>query len=64
MTARLVLRNKEYEVQQGTTILFALIKLGVDVRVVRPMRDGELIDPETVLKEGDVIQLVPLIAGG
>lgn len=64
MTARLVLRNKEYEVQQGTTILFALIKLGVDVRVVRPMRDGELIDPETVLKEGDLIQLVPLIAGG
>ena len=64
MTARLVLRSKEYDVQPGTTILFALIKLGVDVRVVRPMRDGELIDPETVLKEGDVIQLVPLIAGG
>jgi sulfur carrier protein ThiS len=64
VTARLVLRNKEYEVQPGTTILFALIKLGIDVRVVRPLRNGELIDPETVLQEGDLVQLVPLIAGG
>jgi sulfur carrier protein ThiS len=62
--ARLVLRNREFEVRPGITILYALIKLGIDVQVVRPMRDGQLIDLETVLEEGDLIQLVPLIAGG
>jgi sulfur carrier protein ThiS len=62
--ARLVLRNKEFEVRPGTTILFALIKLGIDVQVVRPLRDGQLIDLETVLADGDRIDLVPLIAGG
>ena len=62
--AKLVLRNKEFEVRPGTTILYALIKLGIDVRVVHPMRDGQLIDPETVVEEGDLIVLVPLVAGG
>ena len=53
MTAKLVLRDKEYEVKAGTTILYALLKLGIDMRVVRPMRDGELISLQEQLREGD-----------
>jgi sulfur carrier protein ThiS len=62
--AKLVLHNKEFVVRPGTTILFALIKMGIDVQVVRPLRDGQLIDLGTVLVDGDRIDLVPLIAGG
>jgi sulfur carrier protein ThiS len=64
MPARLILRDKEYEVPSGTTIVYALVKLGIDVQVVRPMRDGELIDLQEQVQDGDVINLVPLISGG
>lgn len=64
MTAKLVLRDREYEVEAGRTILYALVKLGIDIRVVRPMRDGELISLQEQLQEGDEVKLVPLISGG
>ena len=64
MTARLILRDKEFEVKDGTTILYALVKLSIDMRVVQAMRDGELISLQEQLGEGDVIKLVPLISGG
>jgi sulfur carrier protein ThiS len=60
----LSLRDKEYEVAAGTTILYALVKLGIDMRVVQAMRDGELINLQEQIVEGDVIKLVPLISGG
>jgi molybdopterin converting factor small subunit len=34
------------------------------MRVVQPMRVGELIGMQEVLKDGDVVRLVPVIAGG
>ena len=64
MCAKLILRNKEYEVPAGTTILYALVKLGIDVRVVRPVRNGELITLQEMLQDGDVIHLVPFVSGG
>ncbi len=64
MVARLILRDKEYEVAAGTTILYALVKLGIDMRVIQAMRDGELIGLQEQLVEGDVVKLVPLISGG
>jgi sulfur carrier protein ThiS len=64
LVARLILRDKEYEVAAGTTILYALVKLGIDIRVVQAIRDGELIGLQEQLAEGDVIKLVPLISGG
>jgi sulfur carrier protein ThiS len=64
LTAKLLLRDKEYEVKDGTTIVYALVKLGMDMRVVQAMRDGELISLQEQLEEGDVIKLVPLISGG
>ena len=64
MAARLILRDKEYKVAPGTTILYALVKLGIDMRVVQAMRDGELITLQEQIVEGDVIKLVPLISGG
>lgn len=64
MTARLILRDQEYEVRPGTTVLYALIRNQISVEVVRPMRDGELIGMDEILREGDVIKLVPIVSGG
>ena len=64
MAAKLILRDRDYEVEAGTTIVYALLSLGIDVRIVRPVRDGELISLQEQLREGDLIKLVPLISGG
>lgn len=64
MAATLILHDKEYEVAPGTTILYALIKLKIDIRVIQPVRDGELISMQEILREGDVVRLAPVIAGG
>jgi sulfur carrier protein ThiS len=64
LTATLILRDKEFEVPDGTTILYALVKLGIDLTVIRPMREGELVAFQEQLRDGDVIKLVPLVSGG
>jgi sulfur carrier protein ThiS len=64
MAATLILRDQEYQVEAGTTIIYALVRLGIDIRIVSPMRDGKLISVQENLQDGDVIKLVPIIAGG
>ena len=64
MTAKLILRKKEYEIRYGMTIRSALKKLEIPPESVLPTRGGELISEEEILREGDVIRLVPVISGG
>ncbi len=64
MTARLILRGKEYEVRAGMTLLDALKKSNIVPESVIATRDGEMILEDEILKEGDVIKLVAVISGG
>jgi sulfur carrier protein ThiS len=64
MTAKLVLRNKEYEVRAGMTLLDALKKSNIVPESVIATRDGEMIIDDEILKDGDVIKLVAVISGG
>jgi sulfur carrier protein ThiS len=64
MPAKLILRDKEYSAKPGCTIMYALVKAGIDVRVVRPTRNGEIIDLLDIIREDDVITLVALVSGG
>ena len=64
MTAKLILRKKEYAIRHGSTIRAALLKLGIQPEAVLPTREGELVSEEDILKNGDVIQLVSVISGG
>jgi len=64
MTAKLVLRDKEYEVRSGMTLLDALNKSSIVPEGVIAMREGEMILDDEILKEGDVIKLVAVISGG
>lgn len=64
MTARLILRGKEFEVKSGITVQNALKKAGINSESVLATRDGELITDDEILREGDVIKLVEVISGG
>ena len=64
MTAKLILRGKEYEVKSGTTLRHALQKIGVDSESVLATREGELITDDEIVREGEIIKLVAVISGG
>ena len=61
---KLILRNKEYEVKQGMTLLSALQKINVVPESVIATRDGEMILDDEILKDGDVVKLIAVISGG
>lgn len=64
MTVKLILRDKEYEVRPGMTLLSSLEKIGVLPESVLATRGGEMILEDEILKDGDVIRLVAVISGG
>ena len=61
---KLILRNKEYEVKPGMTLLSALQKIDVVPESVIATRDGEMILEDEILKDGDVVKLIAVISGG
>lgn len=61
---KLILRDKEYEVKPGMTLLSALQKINIVPESVIATRAGELILEDEILKDGDVIRLIAVISGG
>ncbi len=61
---KLILREKEYEVKPGMTLLSALQKTNIIPESVIATRDGEMILDDEILREGDVVKLVAVISGG
>ena len=64
MTAKLILRDKEYEVRAGMSLLDALKKNNIVPESVIATRDGEMIVDDEILKDKDVIKLIAVISGG
>ncbi len=64
MTAKLVLRDKEYEVKPGMTLLDALKKSNIVPESVIATCNGEMITDDEVLRNGDVVKLIAVISGG
>jgi sulfur carrier protein ThiS len=64
MTAKLVLRDKEFEVKPGMTLLDALKKSNIVPESVIATRNGEMITDDEVLRSGDVVKLIAVISGG
>ena len=64
MTVKLILRDKEFEVRPGMTLLSSLEKIQVLPESVLATRDGEMILEDEILKDGEVIKLVAVISGG
>lgn len=64
MPTFLRLRNQEYRVKPGLTVREAMMKHDIRPERVIPIRDGELITEDEIVREGDTIRLVPVISGG
>jgi sulfur carrier protein len=64
VAVKLILRDKEYEVKPGMTLLSALNKSNIVPESVIAMREGEMILDDEILRDGDVIKLVAVISGG
>ena len=61
---KLMLRDKEFEVKAGMTLLSALQRAQILPETVLATRDGELILEDEILRDGEVIRLVAVISGG
>jgi sulfur carrier protein ThiS len=61
---KIILRNNEYEVRPGMTLLSALRKINILPEAVIATRGGELIEEDEILHEGEVIKLIAVISGG
>jgi len=64
MPVKLILRDKEYEVKPGMTLLSALQKNNIVPESVIATREGEMILEDEILIDGDVIKLIAVISGG
>ena len=61
---KLILRDKEYEVKPGMTLLSALQKTAIVPESVIATREGEMILEDEILRDGDEIKLIAVISGG
>jgi sulfur carrier protein ThiS len=64
MTVKLILRDREYEVKPGMTLLDSLKKINVLPESVIATRKGEMILEDEILKDGEVVKLIAVISGG
>jgi len=64
MVAKLILRDRVYEVRPGMSLLDALRKVNIVPESVIAVRDGEMITDDEILRPGDEIKLVAVISGG
>jgi sulfur carrier protein ThiS len=61
---KLILRDKEFELRPGMTLLDALKKSNILSEGVLCTRSGELITEDEILKDGDIIRIISAISGG
>jgi len=64
MTVKLILREQEYEVKPGMTLLDSLKKVNILPESVIATCAGEMILEDEILKDGDVVKLIAVISGG
>lgn len=64
MTVKIILREQEYEVKAGMTLLASLQKINILPESVIATRDGELVLEDEILRNGEIIKLISVISGG
>ncbi len=64
MTVKLILRDKEFEVRPGMTLLASLQKISILPEAVLATREGEMILEDEILRDGQVVKLISVISGG
>ena len=59
-----IYRDKTWEVKPGSTVRHIIDKAGLNPESVLAVRDGKLINEETLTQDGDRIKLVTVVSGG
>jgi sulfur carrier protein len=60
----LIHRNQEWQVKAGMTIRAAILKVGLNPEAVLAVRDGQLVNEDTKIQNGDLIKLIAVVSGG
>ena len=64
LTAKLILRDKVYEVKPGMALVDAMKKNNIVPEAVIAVRNGETLTDDEILLPGDEIKLIAVISGG
>lgn len=61
---KVIYRNKTWEVKAGSTVRHVIEKANLNPESILAVRDGQLINEETLTQDGDTIKLVAVVSGG
>lgn len=64
MSAKIILRKKEYEVKSNQTLAQAMKQINAAPESYLATRAGEMMTEDEMVKEGDAITLIAVISGG
>lgn len=64
MSVTLILRKEEFKLEGPLRISEALKQLGLSPQAYLVLRNGELLNENETLHDGDVVKLVAVISGG
>jgi sulfur carrier protein ThiS len=59
-----IYRDKTWEVKSGSTVRHVIEKADLNPESILAVRNGQLINEETLTRDGDVIKLVAVVSGG
>jgi sulfur carrier protein len=57
-------REKTWQVRAGSTVRHIILDAGLNPESILAVRNGKLINEETLIQEGDTIKLVAVVSGG
>jgi sulfur carrier protein ThiS len=61
---KVIHRDKTWEVKPGSTVRHVIENAGLNPESVLALRDGKLINEETLTQDGDTIKLIAVVSGG
>ena len=64
MAITLIVRKQEYQIEGTVTVKQALRQLGFSTETHLVVKDGDLLNENEVLRDGDTVKLVAVISGG
>lgn len=64
MTASIEFRGRTFQVKTPQTLKQVLAQLKLDHESYLLLRDGKLLDIDEKVFENDIVQLIPVVAGG
>jgi sulfur carrier protein ThiS len=61
---KVTFKNNEWELRPGMTVDAAMRKVGVSREEALPLVNKRLVAEDTILRDDDVLELVPVVSGG